>query len=147
MMDALLLVWAVVSFWALGQIWLAQVVIYPLFLRVGATEYTDYHRFYARHIPLPVIAPGFASFVLPAPLAMFCPLVPDWMHVANIGLGVVGLTVTLGMEIPRHAKLANDGKDPEVIAELIRYNWPRTASISLQAAVTAGMLNHVLASR
>lgn len=147
MMEALLLVWAVVSFWALGQIWFAQVVIYPLFQSVGSTEYPDYHRFYSRQIPLPVIVPGFASFVLPAPLAMFGPPVSDWMHVANIGLGVVGMVVTVGLEIPRHAKLMNGGKDPEVIAELIRYNWPRTISITLQAAVTVGMLIHVLASR
>lgn len=139
-----LLLWASVSFWTLGQIWLVQVVVYPLFGRVGAPEYTSYHGFYARRILLPVILPGFASFLLPIPLAVFGPAMPAWMHAANIVLGLVGLLVTVGLEIPRHARLERGGKDAALIAELIRYNWPRTLSITLQAAVTLAMLAHAL---
>ncbi len=140
--DPMLITWALVNFWVLGQIWLAQWVIYPLFQHVGATEYIGYHRFYAQRIPLPVIVPGFASFVLPVPLAIFGPALPAWMHAANIGLGLVGLVVTVALEIPRHARLERDGKDGTVIAELIRYNGPRTASITLQAGITVAMLAH-----
>lgn len=147
MNDALLLLCAAVSFWVMGQIWLVQMAVYPLFQRVGSAEYLDYHRFYARRIPLPVIVPGFASFALPIPLALYGPPVPGWMHVANIGLGLVGLLVTVVLEIPRHAKLERHGKDEQVLAELIRYNWPRTLSITLQAAVTAGMLGITLGAR
>jgi hypothetical protein len=89
-----------------------------------------------------VIVPGFASFVLPVPLAIFGPSLPVWMHAANIALGLVGLVITVALEIPRHARLERDGKDATVIAELIRYNWPRTASITLQAGVTVAMLAH-----
>jgi hypothetical protein len=142
--HALLIGWALVNFWVLGQIWLAQVAVYPLFLRVGAAEYVAYHRFYAQRIPLPVIVPGFASFLLPVPLAFFGPALPGWMHAANIGLGVAGLLITVVLEIPRHARLERDGKDAVVLAELIRYNWPRTACITLQAGVTVAMLGHVL---
>ncbi len=140
--DPMLIGWALVNFWVLGQIWLAQWVVYPLFRRVGVAEYIGYHRFYAQRIPLPVIVPGFASFVLPVPLAIFGPALPAWMHAANIGLGLVGLVVTVALEIPRHDRLERDGKDDAVIAELIRYNWPRTLSITLQAGVTAAMLAH-----
>jgi hypothetical protein len=77
----ILLLWAALSFWGLGQIWLAQIVIYPLFAKVGAADYVGYHRFYTSRIP-----------------------------------------------------------------ELIRYNWPRTASITLQAAITMLMLIHVTGS-
>lgn len=141
-----LLLWAALSFWVLGQIWLVQVVIYPLFARVGEPDYIGYHRFYTGHIPLVVIVPGFASFLLPFALAFYGPVVPLWMTVINIAAGVVGLLVTVGLEIPRHGKLETLGKNDVTIAELIRFNWPRTASITLQAAVTMAMLVHVVGS-
>ena len=84
--------------------------------------------------------PGFASFVLPVPLAFYGPAVPAWMSAANIAAGIVGLLVTVLLEIPRHARLEKGGKNDATIAELIRYNWPRTLSISVQSAITFAML-------
>lgn len=139
-----LLLWTGLIFWVLGQIWLVQIVIYPLFARVGGADYVAYHRFYSRHISLPVILPGFAAFLTPIPLALWGPQVPGWMSTANIAGGVIGLLVTVLLEIPRHARLEKHGKDPKVIAELIRFNWPRTLSITLQAVSTLLMLRHVL---
>ncbi|MCW4463528.1 hypothetical protein OK349_17610 [Sphingomonas sp. BT-65] len=146
-MDAshfFLLLWTGLIFWVLGQIWLVQIVTYPLFARVGEADYVAYHRFYSRHIPLPVILPGFAAFLTPIPLALLGPAVPAWMSAANIVGGVIGLLVTVLLEIPRHARLEKGGKDMGVIVELIRFNWPRTMSITLQAVVTLLMLRHVL---
>lgn len=143
--ELLLLLWAVLVFWVLGQIWLVQIAVYPLFAQVGAAEYVDYHRFYTSRIPLPVIIPGFASFLLPVPLALFGPIVPVWMSAANIAAGVAGLLVTVLLAIPRHNRLEEGGKNETTIAELIRYNWPRTLSISSQAVITFLMLRHVFA--
>jgi hypothetical protein len=139
----LLLLWSVLSFWELGQIWFAQIVIYPLFARVSELEYVAYHRFYATHIPLPVILPGFATFVPPIPLALYGPAVPGWMSIANIVTGIIGLLVTVLLEIPRHNQLERNGKNDATIAELIRYNWPRTLSITAQSIITFLMLQHV----
>lgn len=139
----LLFLWAALVFWVLGQIWLVQIVVYPLFAQVGEADYVRYHRFYSRHIPLPVIIPGFASFLLPVPLVLYGPVVPHWMSAANIAAGVVGLLVTVLLEIPRHSRLEKAGKNETTIAELIRYNWPRTLSISAQAVITFLMLRHV----
>jgi len=138
-----LLLWAALVFWVLGQIWFAQIVVYPLFAQVGEADYVRYHRFYSRHIPLPVIIPGFASFLLPVALAFYGPAVPFWMSAGNIAAGIAGLLVTVLLEIPRHARLEKGGKNAATIAELIRYNWPRTLSISAQAIVTFLMLRHV----
>jgi hypothetical protein len=91
-----------------------------------------------------VIIPGFLSFLVPVPLALLGPDVPTWMSVANIATGLVGLAVTVGLAIPRHARLERDGKNERAIAELVRYNWPRTLSITAQAAVTFLMLRHGL---
>lgn len=141
--QLVLLLWSALVFWVLGQIWLVQIVIYPLFAKVGEAEYVAYHRFYSRRIPLPIIIPGFASFLLPAALAYFGPAVPGWMSAANIATGIAGLLVTVLLEIPRHNRLEKGGKNGTTIAELIRYNWPRTASITAQAVVTLLMLIHV----
>jgi hypothetical protein len=141
----LLLAWAALSFWELGQIWLVQIVTYPLFAKVGVADYAAYHQYYAERIPLVVIIPGFAGFLLPVPLAFFGPAVPVWMTAANIITGLIGLLVTVGLEIPRHNKLET-GKNDGMIAELIRYNWLRTLSITAQSVVTMFMLHHVISA-
>ncbi|PSN15086.1 hypothetical protein C7293_08795 [filamentous cyanobacterium CCT1] len=138
-----LMFWVALVFWVLGQIWLVQIVVYPLFAKVGAVDYVHYHRFYTQRIPLPVIIPGFASFLLPVALALYGPTVPLWMSMLNIAAGIVGLLVTVMLEIPRHNRLEKDGKNDVTIAELIRYNWPRTLSISAQSVITFLMLFYV----
>ena len=136
-----LLVWTVVVLYVLGQIWFAQIVVYPLFGKVGEKEYVAYHRFYSSRIPLPVIVPGFASFVLPVALVFFGPdSVPLWMELANVACGLVGLVVTVALEIPRHARLEKEGKSEPVIRALILYNWPRTLAITGSAFLTLWML-------
>ena len=136
-----LLLWTVLIFAVFGEIWLVQIVVYPLFGKVGSAEYVSYHKFYSSRIPLPVILPGFASFLLSIVLVFVRPdSVPLWVALANAVCGVVGLLVTVGLEIPRHARLEKGGKQEAVIRELIRYNWPRTVSISVSALLTLLML-------
>jgi hypothetical protein len=139
-----LLLWTALVFWTLGQIWLTQIVVYPLFAQVGEADYVRYHRFYTRRIPLPVIIPGFASFLVPGVLAVYGPVVPAWMSVANIAAGGVGLLVTVLLQIPRHGRLETGGKNDVLIAELVRYNWLRTLSMSAQAVITVLMLLHAV---
>jgi hypothetical protein len=137
----LLLLWTAVIFYVTGQIWFGQIVVYPLFGKVGAAEYVTYHRYYSSRIPLPVILPGFASFLLPLALVVARPApVPLWLALANVACGVVGLAVTVGWEIPRHARLEREGKVEPVIRELIRYNWPRTLALTGSALLTLAML-------
>jgi hypothetical protein len=136
-----LLFWTVVIFYVLGVIWFAQIVVYPLFGKVGPDEYIAYHRFYSSRIPLPVIIPGFASFLLPIVLVFFRPdSVSLWIALANAACGLVSLFVTVALEIPRHVRLEKGGKQEAVIRELIRYNWPRTLSITGSALLTLLML-------
>jgi hypothetical protein len=137
----LLLVWTVVILYVLGEIWFGQIVVYPLFAKVGEAEYVAYHRFYSSRILLPVIVPGFASFLVPIGLVFFGPAsVPLWMYLANVVCGLVGFLVTVALEIPRHAKLEEGGKQEAVIRELILYNWLRTLSITGSALLTILML-------
>ena len=137
----LLPAWTVLIFYVLGEIWFVQIVIYPLFGKVGPNEYIAYHKFYSSRIPLPVIVPGFLSFLAPVALVFLGPeSVPLWMYLANVICGIVGLLVTVGLEIPRHARLEKGGKQEKVIRELVYYNWPRTLSITASAFLTLLML-------
>lgn len=141
--DWILLLWAALAFWVTGQVWFCQMVIYPLFAQVGAAEYGGYHRFYSRRIPLPVILPGFASFLAPIPLALWGPAVPAWMSAVNLVAGGVGLLVTALLSIPRHNRLEREGRDEAVINQLVWCNMPRTISITVQAGVALVTLAHV----
>lgn len=137
----LLLFWTGVVFYVTGEIWFAQIVVYPLFGKVGPNEYVAYHKFYSSRIPLPVIVPGFASFLLPVVLVFLGPdSVALWVYLANAACGLVGLVVTVALEIPRHARLEKGGKQEATIQELVLYNWPRTLSISASAFLTLLML-------
>jgi hypothetical protein len=137
----LLPAWTVLIFYVLGEIWFVQIVVYPLFGKVGPNEYIAYHKFYSSRIPLPVIVPGFLSFLAPVALVFLGPeSVPLWMYLANVICGIVGLLVTVGLEIPRHARLEKGGKQEKVIRELVYYNWPRTLSITASAFLTLLML-------
>lgn len=139
--HSFLLLCTIVACYNLGTIWFAQLVIYPLFAKVGANEYVVYHQFYSSRIPLPVILPGFASFLLPIALIFLRPeSVPLWLALANAACGLVSLFVTVALEIPRHLRLERDGKQDGVIRELILYNWPRTLGITGSACLTIAML-------
>lgn len=136
-----LLFWTVLVLYVFGEIWLVQIVVYPLFGKVGPNEYVAYHKFYSSRIPLPVIVPGFACFLLPIALVFLRPeSVPLWMALANVACGLVGLFVTVALEIPRHARLEKEGKSEPVIRELVLYNWPRTLAITVSALLTLWML-------
>ena len=128
--------------WVTAQIWLVQIVVYPLFARVGAAQYVDYHRFYSRRIPVPVILPGFTTFAMPALLAILLPDTPAPLTAANIASSLIVLIVTFGWEIPRHNRLERDGKDERMIAELVRFNWPRSVFLTAQTMLTAVIAGH-----
>ena len=137
--HGLLLAALCLQIYKLGTIWVVQWVIYPLFGQVGELGYTTYHRFYVSRIPLPIIVPGFASFVMPVAVwATLPPTAPQALAIVNVAMGIVGFLVTVGLEIPRHGKL-QQSRDPRIIEELIRYNWPRTLTISASAVLTMAM--------
>jgi hypothetical protein len=136
----ILIIALAVQLYNVGTIWFCQIVVYPLFGKVGVVDYVQYHSYYTFRIPLPVIFPGFSSFLLPFLVLFYLPPgVPAWMAWANAFCGLVGFLVTVVLEIPRHNKLEREGKNDELIRQLIRFNWPRTLSITFSAALTLAM--------
>ncbi|HUO88552.1 MAG TPA: hypothetical protein VMU08_05210 [Rhizomicrobium sp.] len=129
------------AFHNVGVTWFAQIAVYPLFGMVGTSEYVPYHSFYSRHIALPVIVPGFVSFLAPLAFVFIRPeSVPAWLALANAACGILSLMVTVGLEIPRHARLRAQGKNVVLIRQLVAYNWPRTFGISASAILTTCMV-------
>jgi hypothetical protein len=138
--HALLLFALCLQWYNMGTIWFCQTTVYPLFGQVAETGYSTYHKFYVGSIPFSVIVPGFLSFIMPVALLVWrTEAVPAALAWGNLIAGIIGLLVTVRLEIPRHNRLEN-GKDDVLIAELIRYNWPRTASITVSAALTTAMV-------
>jgi hypothetical protein len=141
----LLLAALCLQFYNVGTIWFCQTTVYPLFGQVADAGYSTYHKFYSASILFSVIIPGFLSFILPVALLIWHPTaIPAGLVWGNLAAGLVGFLVTVGFEIPRHNRLEN-GKDDTLIAELIRYNWPRTLSITVSAGLTLAMAFHAFA--
>ncbi|HEY9846679.1 MAG TPA: hypothetical protein V6D03_10835 [Candidatus Caenarcaniphilales bacterium] len=113
-----LLFCTLLGFYILGVTWFVQLVVYPLFAKVGSDEYIAYHTFYLSRIPIPVILPGFACFLLPIVLIFLRPVsIPLWIALANAVCGLVALVVTVALEIPRHYQLENGGKQESIIGD------------------------------
>jgi hypothetical protein len=139
--HSLLLFALCLQFYNVGTIWFCQRMAYPLFGKVGEAEYVSFHKFYLSRIPLPVIIPGFLSMFAPIAVLIWLPEnVPVWMAWANVLCGAMTLYITVGLEIPRHNLLEKHGKNDQIIAELIAYNWPRTLSITVSAGLTLWMV-------
>ena len=109
-----------------GLIWLVQVVSYPLFARVGAAEFPDYHAAHARSITF-VVAPlmlvelgaALASLLLPEPS------LPRAALQLGAALAAAAWLCTFFGAVPQHALLAQ-GFEPTAHARLLLANWLRT---------------------
>jgi len=118
-----------------GLIWLVQVVSYPLFLRVGRSEFATYHAAHARLItyvvaPLMIaeLAASFAWVVLPDAD------VPRAIAWAGLALAVGTWALTMLVAVPKHEALAG-GFDAATITELVTTNWLRTGAWTLRGVL------------
>lgn len=140
-MDSELVVLNAVATWTMvGVIWIVQLVHYPLLALVGtdrSMEVADRHqRAISFVVGPPMAVEGLTTLAL---LITRPDRVSWWLPWA----GAVSLAVALGctvlLSVPRHARMAAR-PDPEVGAELVRTNWPRTIAWSAHGVITAAML-------
>ena len=125
-----------------GLIWLIQLVHYPLFARVGADAFTDYHAAHTRLITL-IVAPlmlvelvaAFAS----TQTSESTPLL--WL---GLGLAIAVWLVTMLISVPQHNVLS-PGFNANAHAILVSTNWLRTLAWTARGAIvlwlTARALN------
>ena len=119
--------------WALFVlIWLVQLIIYPGFIRIPAQYFIDYHRWYAKRI---------AMIVGPLMLAEVFLLIGWWWagidhsaaYVATLIVCIIWLS-TFRIQVPIHNRLQN-GKDKDLIRQLVVTNWIRTSAWSFKTLV------------
>lgn len=115
-----------------GLIWLIQLVHYPLFARVGADTFTDYHAAHSRLITL-IVAP----LMLVELIAAFAstqanesaPLL--WVGLA---LAIAIWLVTIFISVPQH-NLLSQGFNASSHAILVSTNWLRTLAWTARGAI------------
>jgi heme exporter protein D len=142
---SLVVVHAASTVFLAGVIWTVQVVLYPLFARVGpagfAAAMVDHGRRITAVIMVPWALQGATTVWLLARPPAGVPSVLIWSAAA---LAALPVAVTLAASVPAHRELGN-GFDPAVHARLLATNWLRTAAWTAHAAVAGAIL--LLAAR
>ena len=110
-----------------GVIWTIQMAQYPLFARIGAAQWEDYHAVYTRSITVVVLPAMVTELGTSGLLAL---LRPAWLSPSLLWAGFIcaALTwaVTFFVSVPLHDTLGR-GFSAEAIARLVATNWLRTA--------------------
>jgi hypothetical protein len=113
----------------MGLIWTVQIVIYPLFDRVGRTAFAGWHEAYMRHIgyvvgPLMLVEAGTAAWLLWDGRR-------DATFVSSVALlGLIWISTAV-VQVPLHRRLAR-GFEAAAHRRLVRTNWLRTLAWSLR---------------
>jgi len=110
-----------------GVIWTVQLVHYPLFARVGAQNWADYHAAHMRLMTLVVLPAMVTELGCSGLLALAHPswLAPGLLW-AGFVFAVLTWAVTFFISVPLHNTLAR-GFAPVALTGLVTTNWLRTA--------------------
>jgi len=123
-----------------GVIWIVQLVHYPLLAVVGADRSVDVAVRHQRAISFVVGPPMAVEGVTTLWLLADRPDgVAVWLPWAGAVCVAVALLSTVLLSVPRHARMAA-GPDPEVGAELVRTNWPRTIAWTMHGVIAMVVL-------
>lgn len=136
----LLVVHLVASAAMAGLIWFVQVVHYPLFTAVGASEFTSYEQQHTR-LTSWVVGPFMAveGVSALAILAVRPEGVPLWLILCGLLLLAVIHGSTIFLQVPAHGVLI-ERFDAETVARLVQTNWLRTVGWSLRSLVAGAMI-------
>jgi hypothetical protein len=118
---------AAATWFMVGLIWLVQVVHYPMFGSLDRAGFRRSHAFHSNAITFVVLPPMVVELMLSAMLAWRGGL---QNHAAAAGFVLVVLiwAVTFLVMVPLHGRLQAGGYEERVHADLVRWNWVRTAA-------------------
>jgi hypothetical protein len=134
-----LLINAVTVLFMTGNIWVRQVVYYPLFAFVGLEAFPAYQEENRRRVEW-IIQPAHGAMALSSLLLIFVrpSMVPIALALTGVGFQVVAAAAT-AYEVPRQLRL-HRGFDSQVHHELLKGNWVRTFAITAHAGLVVWML-------
>lgn len=138
--EASLLIQFAATWGMVGVIWFVQIVHYPLFAAVGASQFAAYEK---KHQTLTtfVVAPLMLIEASSATLLL-------WLTPVGVSLttAIVGLAMLLGIwastffwQVPAHEQLSNEF-DIKIHAWLVRSNWARTLLWTARGVLVGAMI-------
>jgi hypothetical protein len=128
--------------------WQAQAVSYPFFRTVPADHFLAYHGQYNESIPLVVIAPGFAAFLVGIAFPWLRPAGTSRAAAVVVSVaGAVSLLSTVLFAIPRHDELDRVGQDAQVVSELLQANLVRSLALTVSTLALGWVLGRALTRR
>jgi hypothetical protein len=137
----------VASGYGVAVVWLAQFVMYPLYLSVPPADFLEYYSRYEVAIVFPVIVALSLTWTLAALLILYHPRpIPAWAPWSAAALALVGFVASQALESPYNQQLLEHGYSADAIHAKITFNWYRLTAWTLQAALLAWMTNLVLAA-
>jgi hypothetical protein len=122
-----------------GLIWTIQVVHYPLFARVGAQEWAQYHAEHSGRITLLVGPLMLAEVGLALALFAAAPAERRWLAFVAGALVAVVWGATAMLSVPLHGRLSG-APDLGLVAALVKTNWVRTVAWTARAGLLVGWL-------
>jgi hypothetical protein len=139
-MDAIFVAHAAATFALTGLVWVVQLAVYPLFLRVGAEQFVPYHAAYTRRVGF-VVAPlmlveVFTGVRLMSVVEPGTSMAVEWTAFILI---VLVWASTIMVQVPLHKRLER-GYDEARVRLLVNTNWLRTVAWSLRAGLIGVLL-------
>jgi hypothetical protein len=139
-MVLLLLTHAAATLFMVGVIWFVQVVHYPLFDRVGTSDFSAYS---TRHTTLTGLVVGPPMILEAVTAVALVVWTPPGISVSLVWTGlllVAGIWLSTALlQAPRHTTLGR-GFDPAAHRFLVTSNWLRTVLWSLRGLVVLCIL-------
>ena len=130
-----------------GLFWFVQTVHYPLFDRVGAAAFRDYHRAHVARTT-PVVAPAMLIELATSVILLFSrragsTAIDFRLACAGVFFAGAAFLITAFVSVPAHDRLAL-GFDQETLRRLVQTNWLRAFAWSAHAVVTLVMTARAL---
>jgi hypothetical protein len=143
----MLLIASVASLVALGIEIYVFTIAYPILAMVGEGEFGAIHTLHANRITFSIGPALLVAFFANLALALERPRPAHaWLAIAAAIAGAAVLAITLFVQVPLHARLA-DGRDVDALARLNANEWMRALATFAQAACDVTLLAFALRDR
>ena len=129
-----------------GLVWFVQIVHYPLYARVGNSEFVSYEKAHMKLTTYVVFPPMLIELATSIALLVYSParISASLLWIAAALTGIVWVS-TLALQIPQHAALSG-GYDAAAQQQLVSGNWVRTAAWTLRSGILCWMVSRAIES-